>query len=328
MPVAGMGPARAARALGVSFVSARDKWDWLLRARSNALLGRCPRTMPGIKSGIRACHAFCAGALQLEGEWLPPESVTLVAWSELFRCCDTYRNYLGYVRFACACTMLELPMEAFDSRDIQQALSSIKKRHDFVPRRKLFIQRDLVGKLMTMPAKGQLPQCYAMLYLLTYVFLLRLPSEALPCTKPSCEMIRNAQAQTWCDGIEIHLQIKRRRDMDGSSQMSRNCWCVASPGACPVHVLWPFFAAVPDGALPFAGITPGRAQKSLRHGLRLLPATREESGLFRCHALRRGHAKYLASSGAPFVGILKAGQWRSLAFLSYPDLKSLERDAV
>ena len=326
MPVAGMGPAKAAKALGVSCVSARDKADWLSRARDNALLGSCPRTLPSIKSGIRAFHAFCVGALQLEGEWIPPAVVTLVAWSELFRCCETYRNYLGYVRFAC--TMLDLPTDAFDSRDIKRALSSIRKRHNFVPRRKLFIQRELVGKLLTLPAKGELQQHYAILYLLTYVFLLRLPSEALPCTKTSCGIIRDAQSQIWCDGVEVHLQLKRRKNMDGGSQLSRKCWCVSSPATCPVHVLWPFFAALPDGAEPFAGINAGRALKTLRQALRSFPATRKESGLYRCHDLRRGHAKDLASSGAPLVEILQAGQWRSPAFLSYLDLKSLERDAV
>ena len=42
----------------------------------------------------------------------------------------------------------------------------------------------------------------------------------------------------------------------------------------------------------------------------------------------KGHEKDLICSGASLAEILKAGQWRSLAFLVYLDLKSLERDAV
>ena len=79
--------------------------------------------------------------------------------------------------------------------------------------------------------------------------------------------------------------MKRRKNMDGGSHMSRKCWCVSNPGTCPVQVLWPFFAALPDGVVPFAGISAGRALKSLRQALRLFPATRKESGLYRCHDL-------------------------------------------
>ena len=32
---------------------------------------------------------------------LPPRLETLLAWSRLFRCGRTFRNYLGYVRTAC-----------------------------------------------------------------------------------------------------------------------------------------------------------------------------------------------------------------------------------
>ena len=50
--------------------------------------------------------------------------------------------------------------------------------------------------------------------------------------------------------------------------------------------------------------------------------------MYRCHDLRRGHAKDLVESGASLVEILSAGQWRSPAFLKYLDLRTLERDAV
>ena len=36
----------------------------------------------------------------------------------------------------------------------------------------------------------------------------------------------------------------------------------------------------------------------------------------------------LLESGAPLATILKAGEWRSPAFLSYVDMEQLERDAV
>ena len=48
----------------------------------------------------------------------------------------------------------------------------------------------------------------------------------------------------------------------------------------------------------------------------------------RTHDLRRGHARDLQASGAPLLEILRAGEWRPPAFLTYLDLEQLEHDAV
>ena len=54
----------------------------------------------------------------------------------------------------------------------------------------------------------------------------------------------------------------------------------------------------------------------------------ENASRFRTHDLRRGHALDLLRAGANLGEILRAGQWRSPAFLQYLDLEELERDAV
>ena len=48
----------------------------------------------------------------------------------------------------------------------------------------------------------------------------------------------------------------------------------------------------------------------------------------RTHDFRRGHARDLQRQGATLNEILRAGEWRSCAFLSYLDAHELERDAV
>ena len=52
------------------------------------------------------------------------------------------------------------------------------------------------------------------------------------------------------------------------------------------------------------------------------------ASLYRCHDLRRGHAKDLQESGAPLRVILEAGEWKSPAFLEYLDIHKLETDLV
>ena len=54
----------------------------------------------------------------------------------------------------------------------------------------------------------------------------------------------------------------------------------------------------------------------------------DNASLYRCHDLRRGHAKDLQESGAPLWVILEAGEWKSPAFLEYLDIHKLETDLV
>ena len=48
----------------------------------------------------------------------------------------------------------------------------------------------------------------------------------------------------------------------------------------------------------------------------------------RTHDLRRGHARDLQRAGRTLAEILRAGEWRSCAFLAYLGNDELERDAV
>ena len=44
--------------------------------------------------------------------------------------------------------------------------------------------------------------------------------------------------------------------------------------------------------------------------------------------MRRGHAQDLVESEAPLKEILRAGEWRSPAYLEYLDIQQLEDDFV
>ena len=48
----------------------------------------------------------------------------------------------------------------------------------------------------------------------------------------------------------------------------------------------------------------------------------------RTHDLRRGHCQDLIESGATLVEVLRAGEWRSNAFMKYTDADRLEASAV
>ena len=73
-------------------------------------------------------------------------------------------------------------------------------------------------------------------------------------------------------------------------------------------------------------MTPNAALGSLRDMLSFLEVP--EARHYRTHDLRRGHAEDLKLSGANLFEILRAGEWRSPAFLSYLDVNELESAAV
>jgi hypothetical protein len=92
---------------------------------------------------------------------------------------------------------------------------------------------------------------------------------------------------------------------------------------CPVHTLWDrFFALLPDGHKPWAHVGDGRAREHLRSTLRALKVP--DADQYGTHDLRRGHAEDLRRSGATLATILKAGQWKSAAFLNYVNEAQLE----
>lgn len=201
--------------------------------------------------------------------------------------------------------------------------------------------RDMVASLLDLAAQQPKYQPYAHLFLMAYVFLLRVPSEAIPATAGgtgASSLVR--------EGSFLVLRLARRKNRPAGSRLARGCWCKVCRRTCPLHVLGPILEGRKQGVRLFPGVTAGRALCVLREMLVALGVSGAEE--FRTHDFRRGHAKDLQMSGVPSVAvccdaqlchagvdlgaplwqILDAGEWRSPAFLQYLDLHSLERDVV
>ena len=167
----------------------------------------------------------------------------------------------------------------------------------------------------------------ARLFLTAYVFLLRLPSEALPIVTGGFGLGHGRQkAQVLVESDCISLKLAKRKNKPEGSLLKRFCWCGQCKYTCPVHVLGKYFKQFPDGAKPFARFSAGSALGCLRACL--TTAEIPEAKLYRTHDLRRGHARDLQRSGSSLIEILSAGEWRSPAFLKYLDKAQLETDAV
>ena len=128
--------------------------------------------------------------------------------------------------------------------------------------------------------------------------------------------------------------------------MKRVCSCKGSPEICPIHLLWDkYFRQLIPGCAPWKGhISAPQARSRLRDSLCALQVCAgthsvhvveflcvcqvPNAELYGTHDFRRGHAKDLQDSGAPYAVILAAGEWKGRAVVSYLDLGEIERDVA
>ena len=174
--------------------------------------------------------------------------------------------------------------------------------------------------------KGMVTQSYAMLWLVAYTFLLRVPSEALPIARGSAEAFWEGQAMLYLEGKDtLVLRLKNRKNKPRGSTLRRKCICESDTRTCPIHVLWhKFLEPMERGSQPWAEITGGMARSQLRETLQELGIP--NAFAYGTQDFRRGHAKDLQLAGATFPQILAAGEWKGRAVATYVDLDSLERD--
>ena len=97
-------------------------------------------------------------------------------------------------------------IQVFADPALKRAKGAIAKANLFAARAKQFIGMQMVERMAKLA--GDNPDCvlYAKLWVLTYAFLLRLPSEALPTKSGPCE----GQSSLVLRGNELVLRLKRR----------------------------------------------------------------------------------------------------------------------
>ena len=170
-----------------------------------------------------------------------------------------------------------------------------------------------------------------MLYLLAYAFMLRVPSEALPVLtgdvgEQDLPVPAGVHSRIGLRRGELVLQLARRKNRPHGSVLVRGCWCSRSTTTCPVHVLAPWLNELPVGCKPFRHLTARAARTCLKLKLAALGIPHAEH--FWLHDFRRGHTQDMLDRGANLGEILRAGEWRTPAFLCYLDLQKLDRAAV
>ena len=92
---------------------------------------------------------------------------------------------------------------SFDHPAVRRAKKAVAKRRAFLDRPRMFIQLENISLILVyvyIECFGQLElECLATLYLVTYAFLLRLPSEALPTARDDIGIASNEQSWLYFD---------------------------------------------------------------------------------------------------------------------------------
>ena len=281
LDVKAIGPAQAVRRMSEQFPTENDRRVWEFEARVRAIVGSCPRSLESAHSGMRCWLAYYRKGLKKCGEAFPPALDDLLSFSCLFRHPGTFCNYLGYIRLACE--LLGVATEVFNHPSVKRAKTAIAKRRLFIPREPMFIMQARVQQLVQMGAGSDGRRVWSYLYLLAYVFLLRLPSEALPMAAHALPSGSVAVPVLTVGDAEVSVWFSRRKNRLHPSTMKRKCWCRSCKATCPVHVVGGFFAGLEKGAQPFAAFSAGDSLRESRAMcLRCAPQVRRCGSYVQC----------------------------------------------
>ena len=218
-----------------------------------------------------------------------------------------------------------LRWQVFSHPSLRRAKNAIAKRRLWKSREPQFIRLSMLQVMVSNLPQQPEDRELTMLVLAAYVFMLRLPSEALPMAARWAGNLRDVPVFKF-HSDKVELWLPKRKNRLTPSSLFRPCWCSKCTLTCPVHVLGAYMAELPAGTQPFVGISPAQASYGVRR--LLAEAGVPEADKYTSHDLRRGHADDMRRGGATLGEILRAGDWRSPAFLAYLEKEQLEFDRV
>jgi hypothetical protein len=192
----------------------------------------------------------------------------------------------------------------------------------------MFIKKDMLYNLVRRAEPNSRDYEFAMLWLVAYAFMLRLPSEALQIQKDVGSEFTCGN-HIYLDSSEtVCLYLSSRKNKLRPSIVKRSCTCAGIAALCPVHELWfGFLEHLEIGHKPWASISPNFARAKLRATLCNIAVPNSE--LYGTHDFRRGHADDLRESGIPITRIVAMGGWSSEASLpAYLNMAELEMDTI
>jgi len=290
-----------------------DKSELLDEHAQRNMIKAIGRSIPSYMSGLRCWAAFC----DAHGEKIhfPASSALALRYTGMFHSHATLNQYLKHLRWALRFLHYT---NCCETPTLKQAMNGIKKSGD-TPKVKLALLSRQVAMLIQQ-AERQDEVEVAALAAISRLFLLRVPSEAVPLEWDG----NHSKIQLTDNSATITLM--RRKNLSSPSRIVRNCCCKTSGNRlCAVHWLHRLFTERTGEGRLFT-LTAHRFKMRVRQhacDCRISDANRLGT-----HAFRRGMAQDIVSAGGSLAVLLRAGDWHSKSFLAYLKDSQPEDEAV
>ena len=302
----------------------------VLLARASALRMEGKRkSLPQVAAALRCWHAFAAEVLGYpESATLPPrEGSHVEMFVAIFRNPATAQNYVGFLKWSCL--HLRLPTEWYTAT-VVDTLRGARKRHlrlvGGAKHAAEILTDDCMQRLVALADKLKFKE-FALLALVSWEFILRCQSEAIPllagCAGDATCLPASRHSGVWVAGDHhLCLRLRRRKNRPQGSLLKRPCTCATTSRQFCVVCRILARLKLRETASPLWELTSDQALKQLRRLLALLAVPNAQK--YTLKAFRAGKATALAASGKSLGVILAVGEWRSSAFLSYVDTDAVD----
>ena len=323
-----LGPAARITALQNATPDSQQLLRFLSSGAQRNILQQVRATLPCVASGLSCYLSFCS---LLGIAPMPPSSTVVQQWGTIFGAGRTFQLYVGHL--VKACQLLNIDVSWRDDA-VRAVIKGLANKPTRIQRFSNSLTPEWLDKLIRLESWESE---FALLAYITFLFMMRLPSEALPLRRAL------ADESLLSDEPPSSKAVIGLRDFDGHQRLilklshrknERNCFTAMRPCFCSANALLPrhncpiriFWAQVLRTTHPGPPLFPTLGNKNINRRLRAIFARLGIPGAERysTHCFRRGAANAILQSGSTLAEIMRTAGWKSNAFRVYLNIQKAE----
>lgn len=278
--------------------------DMLDERAQRAMIASISLSLPTYIAGLRCWGAFMDACGRTKH--FPACEADVLRYSSLFRMSSTFQTYLKHLRWGHRFLRLR---NAWHSEVVRQVARGQKKLSN-PPRERLALQAPRVSALIKRAASESDTEL-ATIFAVARLFLLRVPSECLRLQWDG------DHSKVELTDSTATITLTRRKSSDRPSVLVRHCCCRSSGHRlCAVH--WLHQLELEQTGRSSNNLF-SRSAATFVADMRRLAAEEgwQDAMTLGSHAFRRGMARDILDAGGSLATLLRAGDWRSAAFVAY-----------
>ena len=232
----------------------------------------------------------------------------------IFRNANSAQKYVSALRWLFAYLNLSHRIPIWDTETIKKQLTGLAKIHPIQHGEKCYISWEMAERLVKLrESRGDHER--ACIYALASQLMPRVGDELLPLC--SDMLSHGGHSSIRYNASTIWFHLKSRKNMPDGATIVRRCICTKSESVlCPLHAVLKFYKrGRHDRKGRLFSVAYPRFLRELKLDLEAMRIPNARKFTTKC--FRRGSAMEILKSGGSLATVLKAGQWRSHAFMQY-----------